>query len=66
MGQALDQWCVAQNGMGTPDRLQEHLQTIFPTTYAPPSKNSEETFSVLRDQVPAMSWWKRVVGSIAG
>ncbi len=69
MGRALDEWCLAQNEMGTPDRLQEHLQTLFPATYAPPSRNSEATsFSMLREAGDGgvKSWWKRVVGSIGG
>ena len=69
MGRALDEWCLAQNETGTPDRLQEHLQTIFPATYAPPSRTGEATsFSMLRDNDNGAmkSWWKRVVGSIGG
>ena len=71
MGHALDEWCVAQNEMGTPDLLQEHLQTIFPATYAPPSGRNGEvsSFSVLRDTAGGhgvKSWWRRVVGSIGG
>ena len=38
IGHALDQWVHAQQrGVGTPDRLQEHLARIFPQTYAPAS-----------------------------
>jgi hypothetical protein len=70
MGHALDEWCLAQNEMGTPDRLQAHLQTIFPATYAPPSARSDEvsSFSTLRDAnaLGMRSWWKRMVGSIGG
>ena len=36
-GHALDQWCNAQQEVGTPDRLQEHLARLFPQSYAPAS-----------------------------
>ena len=42
MGRALDDWCVAQHKPGNPDRLQEHLQRIFPATYSPQSAPAEE------------------------
>lgn len=35
-GLALDQWCVKQNAVGTPEKLQAHLARLFPTTYSPP------------------------------
>ena len=70
MGHALDEWCVAQNEMGTPDLLQDHLQTLFPATYAPQSARSSEatSFSMLRETggLGMKSWWRRVVDSIAG
>ena len=71
MGQALDQWCAAQNELGTPDRLQAHLQTLFPATYQPPSARPGEhtSFSALRERTPlarAGSWWRRVVDRLAG
>jgi hypothetical protein len=31
MGYALDKWIEKQRPVATPDRLQEHLATIFPT-----------------------------------
>jgi serine/threonine protein kinase len=43
MGRALDQWCAAQQEMGTPDRLQEHLGRLFPASYSPPSSSGEQT-----------------------
>ena len=36
-GHALDQWCNAQQEVGTPDRLQDHLARHFPQAYAPAS-----------------------------
>ena len=43
MGRALDQWCVANFEPGNPDRLQEHLARIFPSSYSPPSRDDEKT-----------------------
>ena len=37
MGRALDQWCVSHYEPGNPDRLQEHLAKIFPSSYKPQS-----------------------------
>ncbi len=33
MGHALDEWCAAQREFGSPDRLQQHLAELFPSTY---------------------------------
>jgi eukaryotic-like serine/threonine-protein kinase len=35
-GATLDQWCVRQRRIGSPERLQSHLAQMFPTTYSPP------------------------------
>jgi len=35
-GLTLDQWCVKQKAVGSPERLQAHLARMFPTTYSPP------------------------------
>ncbi len=35
-GITLDQWCVKQKAIGSPERLQAHLARLFPTTYSPP------------------------------
>ena len=43
MGRALDAWCSSQRQEGSPDRLQEHLAKIFPTTYQPLTDPAEET-----------------------
>jgi serine/threonine-protein kinase len=45
MGRALDAWCSAQRKEGSPDRLQEHLAQIFPTTYQPLTAESDEETS---------------------
>jgi serine/threonine protein kinase len=42
MGRALDMWCAAQAVVATPDKLQEHLALIFPSTYSPPSVADDE------------------------
>jgi hypothetical protein len=52
MGRSLDAWCSAQRQEGSPDRLQEHLAAIFPSTYQPTSISGEHTsFSNLRRSV---------------
>ena len=65
MGHALDKWCAAQNELGTPDRLQEHLQSIFPASYQPRSfaGDTPSSFTALRGTGPGVlmrTWWKRV------
>lgn len=64
MGRALDKWCASQNELGTPDRLQEHLQSIFPASFEPRSYTGDTpiSFSALRSgkAVLMKSWWKRV------
>ncbi|NUQ21856.1 MAG: serine/threonine protein kinase [Gemmatimonadaceae bacterium] len=71
MGHALDEWCAAQNELGNPDRLQGHLQQLFPATYQPPSARPGEhtSFSALRNRSPiarAGSWWRRIFDRLAG
>ncbi len=52
MGRALDAWCSAQRKEGSPDRLQEHLAALFPTSYQPASLSGEHTsFSNLRRSI---------------
>jgi serine/threonine-protein kinase len=34
-GKALDRWCESQTIVATPDRLQEHLASLFPTSFQP-------------------------------
>ena len=56
MGRALDQWCVEREEFGSPDRLQEHLALIFPTTYQPPTATDDPTaFSNLKHSVRSSS-----------
>ncbi|MDA1080205.1 MAG: serine/threonine-protein kinase [Gemmatimonadetes bacterium] len=38
LGLTLDQWCVRQKAIGSPERLQAHFARIFPTTYSPPAQ----------------------------
>ena len=61
MGFALDKWCASQNELGTPDRLQDHLQQLFPGSFAPPSRSSGEhtSFTGLRP-VGMKGWLKKV------
>ena len=56
MGRALDTWCSAQQLVGTPDRLHEHLARIFPASYVPLTRATPEastTFSALERSVRA-------------
>jgi eukaryotic-like serine/threonine-protein kinase len=70
MGHALDEWCAAQNELGTPDRLQSHLQTLFPNSFQPPSSTDAVSFpSSERESVaiPSIrSLWRRVLSSVGG
>jgi hypothetical protein len=68
MGHALDKWCQSQNELGTPDRLQEHLHSIFPASYKPRSYtgDNDTVFSALRSTPGVMmkTWWKKVRDAI--
>lgn len=49
---ALDSWIAEQHEFASPDRLQTHLAELFPQTFTPRTKNSEETsFGNLREAV---------------
>jgi serine/threonine protein kinase len=52
MGRVLDQWCESQPTIPTPDRLQEHLATIFPERFGhmrtPTGAHDSTKFSALR------------------
>lgn len=49
MGRALDRWCEAQAVVASPDRLQEHLAMLFPSTFDPSRAGEENTrFSAFR------------------
>lgn len=43
MGKALDRWCEAQSVVATPDRLQEHLAALFPSSFQPSTASGEVT-----------------------
>ncbi|MGH3042584.1 MAG: serine/threonine-protein kinase [Gaiellaceae bacterium] len=67
MGKTLDRWCEAQPIVSSPDRLQEHLAALFPSTYQPASQKSEFTqFSNfhrgLRGRRPARRLLSRLLG----
>jgi eukaryotic-like serine/threonine-protein kinase len=67
MGRALDKWCESQAVIATPDRLQEHLATIFTDSYQPPTANGEVTrFSNFRRGLKRAdgtrpTWWSRLL-----
>ena len=48
MGRALDDWIASQHEIASPDRLQAHLASIFPSTYqarsAEPAANTDFSF----------------------
>jgi serine/threonine protein kinase len=59
LGQALDRWVVAQQEVATPDRLESHLEKIFPGSYQPPTADDEDTdFTNLKSALSA-SWGKK-------
>jgi serine/threonine-protein kinase len=67
MGKALDRWCEAQPIVATPDRLQEHLAMLFPSTYQPATHKAEFTkFSNfrrgLRGRRPVRNLFSRLLG----
>jgi serine/threonine-protein kinase len=75
MGAALDQWCEAQSVVASPDRLQEHLAMLFPSTFEPATFTEENTrFSAFRHglrRVPRSrrprgtrrgGFWQRLLG----
>jgi serine/threonine protein kinase len=68
MGHSLDKWCASQNELGTPDRLQEHLQGLFPASYRPRTYvgDTPQSFSALRPTPGVMmkSWWRRMKEAI--
>ena len=43
MGHALDRWIERQRPVATPDRLQEHLSTLFPSSHKRTSGSSNKT-----------------------
>jgi serine/threonine protein kinase len=65
MGRALDKWCESVGVVATPDKLQEHLASIFPASYQPPSVGAEHTrFSNFKHGLRRVgerdSWLRRV------
>lgn len=66
MGRTLDRWCEAQAVVASPDRLQEHLAALFPTTYSPSTTTDEMTrFSAFRRGLRRAGqrrgpWWRRL------
>jgi serine/threonine-protein kinase len=69
MARSLDRWCESQAVVATPDRLQEHLATIFPTSYQPAYEHAKRaterntTFSNLRR---GQRWQSRLLGRLFG
>jgi serine/threonine-protein kinase len=66
MGRALDRWCEAQDVVVSPDRLQEHLATLFPNSFQSATATGEVTrFSAFkgglrRKRSPNRGFWERL------
>ena len=66
MGRALDKWCESVGVVATPDKLQEHLASIFPASYQPPSvpEGEKTRFSNFKHGLRRVgdrdSWLRRV------
>ena len=66
MASALDRWCEAQDVVASPDRLQEHLATIFPSHFQSATCSGEQTrFSAFngrlrRQRSPNRGFWERL------
>ena len=46
LGRQLDSWLSHQGTPGSPERLQEHLAELFPESYSPPTRSTEELSSL--------------------
>ena len=42
LGRSLDQWCARKGTPGSPERLQAHLAELFPESYMPPTRSTEQ------------------------
>lgn len=42
LGRSLDDWCNAQRTPGSPERLQAHLADLYPESYRPPTRATDE------------------------
>lgn len=42
LGRTLDAWCAGRGTPGSPERLQAHLADLFPESYRPPTRSTEE------------------------
>lgn len=66
MGRVLDGWCEAQTVVASPDRLQEHLAALFPTTFQSATASGEFTrFSAFkhglkRGRDSKQGFWQRL------
>ena len=63
MGRSLESWYGAQREFASPDRLQEHLARIFPSSYQARTRSAAEqdehtSFSALR-RAMRRPWWRR-------
>ena len=42
LGRSLDEWCARRRTPGSPERLQAHLAELFPESYRPPTRSTEQ------------------------
>ena len=42
LGRSLDEWCARRRTPGSPERLQAHLAELFPASYRPPTRSTEQ------------------------
>lgn len=42
LGRSLDAWCAQRGTPGSPERLQAHLAELYPETYRPPTRSTDE------------------------
>jgi len=64
MGKTLDRWCESQAVISTPDRLQEHLATLFTPTSQPVAREEVTSFSAFQHGLrrQGRGWLGRMLG----
>ena len=66
-GAALDSWIAEQQEYASPDRLQQHLAYLFPSTYLPQSQKEEDTsFGNLRGALKTPRQSKSILEKLFG
>ena len=55
LGRALDAWCADRGTPGSPERLQAHLAELFPESYRPPTRSTQEVRAEFGSWTPTRS-----------